>query len=783
MLKMNCLELRYNKDGESKLIKITRGTENKEQVTNQSDEISDWDLLFDFLTTGNLPQDVKVEGINNKEELLDFLVSELSKSPKKLQTYMLFDKRGGLKSREDVINKIIGNKSIQNVLYETYLDDMFTNNCLYVSGWGAKTWYGFTETRPLMITGRPMLDQNPTENTLFTSYYELRNGSEFVSNIINKLFEKHADYKSDDIFDKLTWLANNKLKVLVDALYIPQYKLTDRQTIRKDLISDITPYVGYGIKYKSELYVITKKGNNNTIIGVNIDTNEKIEIPISSIFNVYEPFLIRSKRNNYYLFNKSWYLKQKDGYTKIIDPTKTSTLFNHFFGIIEGDFESVNVYNSKKPVTLSTILPNSELTVSESLPIGSIVRTSSGRYEKQIDGKFVKDGEILDDSAIIYKIDYKIDPELGIDFTKYISTEKHNYGTLTEDGQELLSTTFHKHKFHEAITNVSLIPGVSGTELHIKGISPKNGKSFELVYHNGASKVINLYIEGKDVTNVNDPNYSNAIDTYIPFEILNLIYKGKFKEMDNIPTKLKEDGIIVESTQLSDFFEIEYNVFSSGRSTAYNKKQITKIFYGNTSYNNINLIKSLFPIYEPEYALNQQDALIILANLYGFDPTDEELWDNVKFSYDSDHVKVRQIGENVILDIGLKGKITQTIKNIQNLDRAVMYFDHLRNGDLNLDGMSVLDFWYVLEAFKPGTTEVKVRNKKITLTQAQIESAMMIIDDTDEVTYRNLTEWEDTVKENRKDTLKTIHNENDAEWDAFINELINKGLYIMSCKL
>lgn len=131
---MNCLELRYNKDGESKLIKITRGTENKEQVTNQSDEISDWDLLFDFLTTGNLPQDVKVEGINNKEELLDFLVSELSKSPKKLQTYMLFDKRGGLKSREDVINKIIGNKSIQNVLYETYLDDMFTNNCLYVSG-------------------------------------------------------------------------------------------------------------------------------------------------------------------------------------------------------------------------------------------------------------------------------------------------------------------------------------------------------------------------------------------------------------------------------------------------------------------------------------------------------------------------------------------------------------------------------------------------------------------------------------------------------------------------
>jgi hypothetical protein len=52
----------------------------------------------------------------------------------------------------------------------------------------------------------------------------------------------------------------------------------------------------------------------------------------------------------------------------------------------------------------------------------------------------------------------------------------------------------------------------------------------------------------------------------------------------------------------------------------------TRYFIGIPQSNDrINLIKSLFPIYEPEYALNQQDALIILANLYGFDPTDEEL--------------------------------------------------------------------------------------------------------------------------------------------------------------
>jgi sortase (surface protein transpeptidase) len=55
-----------------------------------------------------------------------------------------------------------------------------------------------------MITGRAQLYQNPTENTLFTSYYELRQGSEFVLNTINKLFDKYKPYETDNVYDKLT---------------------------------------------------------------------------------------------------------------------------------------------------------------------------------------------------------------------------------------------------------------------------------------------------------------------------------------------------------------------------------------------------------------------------------------------------------------------------------------------------------------------------------------------------------------------------------------------------
>ena len=133
---MSCLELRYNKHGETKIIKIT----------TQSESDSDWDLLFEFLMTGILPKDINIQSSDlgkdigaARQDLLNYLSTELEKSAQPLHTYMLFDKRGGFKTKEDVINKIIGNKDIQSVLYDTYLDDMFAHNCLYISGWGAKT--------------------------------------------------------------------------------------------------------------------------------------------------------------------------------------------------------------------------------------------------------------------------------------------------------------------------------------------------------------------------------------------------------------------------------------------------------------------------------------------------------------------------------------------------------------------------------------------------------------------------------------------------------------------
>lgn len=612
---MSCLELRYNKHGETKIIKIT----------TQSESDSDWDLLFEFLMTGILPKDINIQSSDlgkdigaARQDLLNYLSTELEKSAQPLHTYMLFDKRGGFKTKEDVINKIIGNKDIQSVLYDTYLDDMFAHNCLYISGWGAKTWYGFTSERPLMITGRAQLYQNPTENTLFTSYYELRQGSEFVLNTINKLFDKYKPYETDNVYDKLTWLANNQLGILVDALYIPQYKAIETQELRSELSKNFSDYVGHVIKYNNQLYVIKKKGSDNTIIVTKVksdinEKNEDIEIPRNAIRYVYDHFTVQYKGKTFYLFNKTWHIKEKGQYLAMPKSLDLSNeLFNVFFGVTDNDVESIDVFHKSLNVTLYSIVPNTNLTVAESLSEGSYVRTSSGYFTKDSDGQFKNGDEVLASDAKIYKIFYKKESE---------------------------------------------------------------------------------------------------IDT-----------RG-------------------------------------------------------------DLFKNFLSLNSTRYTLNEQDALIILSELFDID-ANSELWSHIRFSYSDSNTKVKQINDEIVLEIGLKGGVTQEKAGYQ-LKLAMALFKNLYSDSaISTLEFPLLDFWYGLEDFAKKPSNIfKHRKKERELTPVEQQILQNLVDSAGSTNDVNPNEWEETVEKNREAVSKTIFNDNGDEWDAFIDELINKGLYIMSCKL
>jgi hypothetical protein len=235
--------------------------------------------------------------------------------------------------------------------------------------------------------------------------------------------------------------------------------------------------------------------------------------------------------------------------------------------------------------------------------------------------------EIMADYDIEHIPNFDKIPE---EITTEPNSPKHDTTYLdiyNENGKLIFSSSFDKSKFNSAITHVSLKPGVNGTELHIYGVSPKNGKSFEIVYYNNGNRyTFDLYIDGKTATDVTNQNYINAINTYVPKEIYDLVVSGKFQKMDNTPTKLLDDGtdMIIERTELMDYFENNFNIYVSGRNSKFNILQLNKLV-SLSDDTHIEEIKSLLPIKNSRYVLTQQDALIILSELFNFDSNDTDI--------------------------------------------------------------------------------------------------------------------------------------------------------------
>ena len=68
------------------------------------------------------------------------------------------------------------------------------------------------------------------------------------------------------------------MRTLVDALYVPQYIDKDRAAIRKGLKENFSEYIGALIKYNKEMYFISKKGPEKSVIGINVETGVETEI-------------------------------------------------------------------------------------------------------------------------------------------------------------------------------------------------------------------------------------------------------------------------------------------------------------------------------------------------------------------------------------------------------------------------------------------------------------------------------------------------------------------------
>lgn len=411
---MACIEIKLK----DKTFRILNDESQSESVQS-----SDWELVYNFITRGELPVGFWVEGDANidRSNLFDTILDAIVNSSSNNQLYI-----GMLTSavtQEEFINKLIGNNDLNRVLTNSYNVPQFTRNALIIPSWeNNKNWYGFTAERALLISGNKYFDQDYKNRILYQAYWDLRDGSKRVLQAIENLYEKYGIEKGVDVYKKFTWLANNKTTETVAALYTPYNSALDltAKEIHEVLKNNLDTLQGYIIK-KDVDYLIVSRDKGNTITVRNLSNNINETMEISKVNNVYKPFYLVDQENNYILVGSQWYLNKNNQYTAI-DKTKAEELYIKFFGVSNLEMDSIDLYSNKsdskkkskywnkqEPIFSNTVINDTELV--DLLPEGSTIRTSSGVYTK-INGEFTNGEYVLDSIERINNITFPHDEEL-----------------------------------------------------------------------------------------------------------------------------------------------------------------------------------------------------------------------------------------------------------------------------------------------------------------------------------------------------------------------------------
>lgn len=384
---MACIEIKYK----DKIFKITNGKESDVFST------SDYSLLYTFLTSGELPTGFYVEGDDvDRNTLFDYLCNGLINAKDNNALYI--DSITN-KSQKEFINKLIGNNSISNITDGTLSLD---NNVLVISSWGdSKNWYGFTDKRMVMITGDNLFLNRYATNSLSYTYANIKSGDKRVINTINILYKKYNSSSTDDLYEKLTWLSNNKLSELLANTYTPsnsKYIPPKNKSIKSILNNEISEVSGYYFKYINKIYLVESKKDTNLINVKNITDNKDEVITASSVKSLYRPIIINHNNTDYYLLDSKWYNKIGSKYNNVSDE-ESELLFQEYFGISHTEDERINVYNNN--ITGDFEL-DGELVLNK-LQDNTRIRTATGIYTKT-NGVYLNGDEEFNPIETIYDI-------------------------------------------------------------------------------------------------------------------------------------------------------------------------------------------------------------------------------------------------------------------------------------------------------------------------------------------------------------------------------------------
>lgn len=373
---------------------ISINNKNYQLTNNESEPDFDYEsghsIVINFLSSGILPDgyqfiDLDTDSIiTNPVRLLeihDDLQYNLSHSDN--NSIVLNAIRAN--DQNILINKLIGNRSNTIITPEEQID----YNILVNKSWGiSKTWYGFNESRYVIITGDDNIGKRRIASILVNNYNAIKQNDTRIIDNINSLYnrlvpeEKHID--PNKIYDRFTYLANSYTKDLINILRLPNSRIipSKGKSISSLLIEDINQAKGAYFNYKGDTYIITNKKNQTTILANKIEINndhykiveDSTEIPLKHIKYLYSPIIVKHNNSIYKCIKNIWFYRNNEVTSKL-----ANELNNSYYDLTDDNGMIYNFFGEN--ITAETIINNKSLI--DQLSDDAIIYTNTGIYQKQ----------------------------------------------------------------------------------------------------------------------------------------------------------------------------------------------------------------------------------------------------------------------------------------------------------------------------------------------------------------------------------------------------------------
>lgn len=260
--------------------------------------------------------------------------------------------------------------------------------------------------------------------------------------------------------------------------------------------------------------------------------------------------------------------------------------------------------------------------------------------------------------------------------------------------------------------------------------------------------------------------------------------KSKYKNSQSpVYVNTEIDGVELESilperTRIrtsSGMFIKTNGEFMNNDYSLTNKEQIHEIILPNNNPELVQTIMKLKTVESNENTLNKEELQVVLHDLFNVEDF-SDIWFNNK---QEELVRVSYVLINneytPIVQIGTRNSAKINEETYSKLKLALNYYNYLKdNSTEKLEEVSnPKNFWSVLinNVFGDKTVEVS--------EQVQEVINFLKNDINDSTDGEVLVD----VLNNNKEKLYKTYQATDEEIDAFIKELIDKGLYIISCEL